>query len=165
MCKALFALNSGPNVVEERWPGVDEVSITRSVDLEAPAEDVWRALTDPDLLRDWLAADVDLDVRPGGGGTIAEPDGLVRRALVDEVVPARRLSMHWWPEDGSGPATAVRLDLEPIDGGTRLVVTETLLAPVPGRAAPVASAMDARWGVRFLLLGCRLLVPTAACCR
>ena len=146
---------------------MEEVSITRSVDLEAPAEDVWRALTDPDLLADWLDGDVDLDVRPGGGGTIVEPDGVVRRARVDEVVPARRLSLRWWPEDGDGPASTVRLDLEPTDGGrTRLVVTETLLAPVPGRAAPVASAaLDVRWGVRFLLLGCRLLVPAAAVCR
>ena len=146
---------------------MEEVSITRSVDLEAPAEDVWRALTDRDLLADWLEGDVDLDMRPGGGGTIVEPDGVVRRARVDEMVPARRLSLRWWPEDGAGPASTVRLDLEQTDGGqTRLVVTETLLAPVPGRAVPVASAaLDVRWGVRFLLLGCRLLVPAAALCR
>ena len=82
------------------------------------------------------------------------------------MVPARRLSLRWWPEDGDGPVSTVRLDLEPTDGGTRLVVTETLLAPVPARSAPVASAaLNLRWGVRFLLLGCRLLVPAAAVCR
>jgi uncharacterized protein YndB with AHSA1/START domain len=146
---------------------VEDVRITRSVDLDAPAEAVWRAMTDPDLLRDWLEGDVDLDVRPGGEGTIVEPDGTVRRALVDDVVPARRLALRWWREDGGGPASAVRLDLEELGGGrSRLVVTETLLVAVPdGRAAPVASALDARWGVRLLLLGCRLLVPAMAVCR
>ena len=144
---------------------MDEVSITRAVELEAAADEVWRALTDPDLLGDWLEGVVALDVRPGGAGTIIEPEGAVRRALVDEVVPGRRLSLRWWPDDGSGPPSSVRLDLEPAGGGTRLVVTETLLAPVPGRAAPLASALAARWGVRFLLLGCRLLVPAAVACR
>ena len=144
---------------------MEEVSVTRSVDLDATAEDVWRALTDPALLADWLDGDVELDVRPGGGGTITEPDGVVLRAMVEEVVPTRRLALRWWPEDGGGPASTVRLDLEPTGDGTRLVVTETLLVPVPGMAAPVASALDTRWGIRFLLLGCRLLVPATASCR
>ena len=112
---------------------MEEVSVTRSVDLEAPAEDVWRALTDPELLADWLEGDVDLDVRPGGGGTIVEPDGVVRRARVDEVVPARRLSLRWWPEDGDGPASTVRLDLEPTDDGDPARRHRDPAGPCPGQ--------------------------------
>ena len=147
---------------------MEEVSITRAVELDAPAEDVWRALTDPQLLGNWLEGDVELDVRPGGEGTIVEADGAVRRAVVEHVDYLRRLSLRWWPSNGAdGPASQVRLELEPTAVGTRLVVTETVLGAAPGAASPVASAsaVDARWGVRFLLLGCCLLVRATAGCR
>ena len=87
-----------------------------------------------------------------------EPDGAVRRARVDEVLPARRLALCWWPEDGSGPASTVELDLEETPTGTRVVVTETVAS-----ASATARAGD-RWGVRFLLLGC-CLVRAAVSCR
>jgi uncharacterized protein YndB with AHSA1/START domain len=144
---------------------MDETRITRSVDLDAPAADVWQALTEPELLGEWLDSVVELDVRPGGDGTVVDPHGGVRRARVEEVLPARRLALRWWPEDGSGPASTVELDLEATPGGTRLVVTETVVAPSSGPASASASASVAgsRWGVRFLLLGCCLLRAPVAC--
>ena len=137
---------------------MDAARITRSVELDASADDVWRALTEPALLADWLDV-VELDVRPGGEGLIVEPDGAVRRARVDEVEAARRLSLCWWPEDGSGPASTVELELEATPTGTRVVVTETIAS-----ASPAASARaDARWAGRFLLLGCCLVRAAVAC--
>jgi uncharacterized protein YndB with AHSA1/START domain len=134
-----------------------EVSITRAVELDAAVGEVWEAVTTPELLSGWLDGDVDLDVRPGGTGTILEPGGAVRRMRVDEVDPARRLALRWWPEDGSGPASTVELDLQPLPGGTRLVVTETLLVPRPLSARASVAAASAGWDLRLLLLGWRLL--------
>ena len=139
-----------------------EARITRTVELDAPAEDVWRALTEPELLGDWLGQEVELDVRPGGAGVIVEADGAVRRARVEEVEPARRLALRWWPEDGDGPESTVELDLEATGGGTRLVVTETLVEPAPAVASASAAAVSARWSGRLLLLGCSLLVASSA---
>ena len=139
-----------------------EASITRSVELEAPLDDVWEAVSRPELLSGWLDGAVDLDVRPGGEGTIVEPDRPVRRALVEEVDPARRLALRWWPEDGAGPVSRVELDLEATPGGTRLLVTETVLTPSPATARASAAA-SARWDVRLLLLGCSLLRSPVAC--
>jgi uncharacterized protein YndB with AHSA1/START domain len=135
---------------------VQETRITRSVELAASVDDVWRAVTEPELLGDWLGSVVELDIRPGGEGVIVESDGEVRRARIEEVEPARRLALRWWPEDGSGPESTVELELEETVEGTRLVVTETL---AESASPPVASA---RWGVRMLLLGCCLLQATAA---
>ena len=138
---------------------MDETRITRTVELDAPADEVWRALTEPERLGDWLGSQVELDVRPGGDGVIVEPDGAVRRAQVDEVEPVRRLALRWWPEDGSGPASKVELDLEATPAGTRVVVTETL---VPSAPVSCATSAGDRWGVRFLLLGCSLLRAAVA---
>ncbi|CAA9248989.1 MAG: hypothetical protein AVDCRST_MAG76-2174 [uncultured Acidimicrobiales bacterium] len=139
-----------------------QLSITRSVELEAPVDHVWEAVTTPALLSRWLDGAVDLDVRPGGEGTIIEPDGAVRRAQVEEVEPARRLALQWWPEDGSSPASRVELDLEPTPGGTRLLVTETVLNETSiTMSARVATS--ARWDIRLLLLGCSLLRSPVAC--
>jgi uncharacterized protein YndB with AHSA1/START domain len=124
--------------------------------LDASTDDVWRALTDPDLLGAWLGSVVALDVRPGGEGVIVEPGGEVRRARIDEVEPARRLALRWWPGGGSGPESTVELDLEETAEGTRLVVTETLVASAS------ASVAGARWGVRLLLPGCCLLTGAVA---
>jgi uncharacterized protein YndB with AHSA1/START domain len=137
-----------------------EARITRTVELPAPAEEVWRSLTEPELLGEWLGSVVELDVRPGGSGVIVEGDGAVRRAQVDEVDPARRLALRWWPEEGDGPESTVELELEPVAGGTRLVVTETLSVSGGASASARASAL---WGVRILLLGCSLLRATVAC--
>ncbi len=144
---------------------MDAPRITRSIELEAPADVVWRALTEPELLGEWLGDLVELEVRPGGEGLIVEPDGAVRRALVDEVDCERRLALRWWPQDGDGPESTVELDLESTaDGCTRVVVTETVVAPAS--QSPQASvAAGARWSVRLLLLGCCLLRVTVACGR
>lgn len=119
---------------------MDSTRISRSVELDASADDVWRALTDPALPADWLDV-VELDVRPGGAaGLIVEGDGAVRRARVEEVQPARRLALCWCPADGEGPAPAGELDLEETPTGTP------------------------RWRVRFPLLG-GCLVRAAVSCR
>ncbi|MDQ6727731.1 MAG: SRPBCC domain-containing protein [Actinomycetota bacterium] len=143
-----------------------ETRITRTVELDASAADVWRALTEPALLGEWLDSAVELDVRPGGDGVLVEADGAVRRAHVVEVEPDRRLALRWWPEDGSGPASTVELDLEATPDGTRVVVTETLVPPASGLATASASAAagaHGRWGVRLLLLGCCLVRSPVAC--
>ncbi len=40
--------------------------IERELTLPAPPEAVWEALTDPDWLREWLADEAELQLRPGG---------------------------------------------------------------------------------------------------
>ena len=145
-----------------------EVSITRSVELDAEVDEVWEAITTPEQLSGWLEGEVDVDVRPGGDGVLVEPDGAVRRMRIDEVEPARRLALQWWPEDGSTPASTVEFDLEPIPGGTHLVVTETLAARSPVNACASTSSSDPHpWDVRLLLLGCtfELRLRAPAGCR
>lgn len=115
--------------------------VTRTVVLPATPSRVWDAVGAPDRLSRWLGVDIELDVRPGGEGTARDPDGTTRRLVVDDVQPGARLSFSWWPEPrGHGPASAVEIDLEPVDGGTRLRVTETALPAMASFASARAMA-------------------------
>jgi uncharacterized protein YndB with AHSA1/START domain len=94
------------------------VEVTREVVLEAPLEEVWDALTDPEQLEEWFANDVELELEPGGDGVFRWDDGEERRVVVEEVEPGRRFAYSW--DDGR-----VAIELEEVDAGTRVLVTET----------------------------------------
>jgi uncharacterized protein YndB with AHSA1/START domain len=77
------------------------VEVTREVVLEAPLDEVWEALTDPDQLEEWFSE-----------------DGEERQLVVEEVETRRRVTYTW--DEGR-----VAIEVEEIDTGTRVVVTET----------------------------------------
>lgn len=129
----------------------ESVRVEREITLPAPPAEVWEAIVDGDLLGAWLGGgrdlDVDLDVEPGATGMVVEVDEPARHVRVETVDPQRRVRFHWWPEDGSGPLTEVDLGLTEVDGGTRLRVIETLVAPAPFGTAPLdASQLDSSTG-------------------
>jgi uncharacterized protein YndB with AHSA1/START domain len=95
------------------------VQIEREIVFPASPGEVWEALTDPERLEEWFANDVELDAQPGGEGVFRWDDGEERRAVVREAEPEERLVLDW-DDDGE-----VVLELEEVDGGTRLHVTET----------------------------------------
>jgi uncharacterized protein YndB with AHSA1/START domain len=108
--------------------------------LDAPPKKVWRALTDPDLLAAWLAAD---SIRSEDGGCrLRLGFGEAGHAVVLETLteePHRRLRYRWRGiEGGALPDldSVVTFELTPSDaGGTHLRIVHdgfsvTLAAPV-----------------------------------
>ena len=137
------------------------MQIRRQIDLDADLARVWHALTDRDELSDWLGGAVELEMCPGGHGTIVDDEGMVRHALIRDVDPERRLSLRWWPEDGpeDGAVSEVIFELCPTDGGTRLVVTETPLEPTSARASVAKAAYwEARLDTLWLRVSAAALV-------
>ncbi|HEY0399112.1 MAG TPA: SRPBCC domain-containing protein [Acidimicrobiia bacterium] len=139
-------------------------SVRRSVVLPAPVETVWAAITDSGRLSAWLGGEVELDALPGGQIVVRE-DGRLRRGVVVDVEPLRRLEIQWlpasrrigfvWGPDDQPAGTGGRLEfrLEPaegddgtqcppaVDAGTRLTVIEWAPAPHPaGRPSALAVA-------------------------
>ena len=96
-----------------------ELRIERDVLFPATPDEVWEALTDPERLEEWFATEAELDPTPGGEGVFRWGDGDERRAVVREAEPEERLVLDW--EDGG----EVVLELEEVEGGTRLHVVET----------------------------------------
>ena len=95
------------------------MQIEREIVVPASPAEVWEALTEPERLEEWFATEVELDAQPGGEGVFRWGDGDERRAVVREVDEAERLVLDW--DDGG----EVVLELEEVDGGTRLHVIET----------------------------------------
>jgi uncharacterized protein YndB with AHSA1/START domain len=101
--------------------------IERELTLPAPPEAVWEALTDPAWLREWLADEAELQLRPGGDARFRIGED-TRTGWVEEARPPRdgatgRLAF-WWEQDGE-PASRVALELTPTADGTRLRVVES----------------------------------------
>jgi uncharacterized protein YndB with AHSA1/START domain len=129
------------------------MEIVREVTLDAPADEVWRLLTEEDGLAGWLADSVSVDLRPGGAARFVDADE-VRRARIDEVDEGRRLRLVWWPETDATRASEVTFTLDPAEAGTRLVVVERRPGGVglKGRAHG-----EAAWDRRLLGLELRCL--------
>jgi uncharacterized protein YndB with AHSA1/START domain len=103
--------------------------------LDAPADKVWRAWTDPQLILQWFTpppyrtVEAQLDVRPGGSSVIVmqAPDGtrFPNRGVYLAVDPGRRLvftdafTTAWEPSDK--PFMVGEITLEPLGARTRYV--------------------------------------------
>ena len=105
-------------------------SLEFEFDLDHPPEKVWRALTDPELLAEWLLPVVDLDLEPGAAFTFkARPqpgwDGIVNCRFL-EIDAQRKLSWRWVVGDID---TVVTFTLTPTASGTRLSLVQSGFRP------------------------------------
>ena len=103
--------------------------IDREVLIEAPAEVVWRTITEPDQITQWFADRVDLVVEPGAHGYMGFGDqgGPV---VVEVVDPPTRFSFRWNNSGGSEPVAGSSMMVEFTltsegDDRTRLRVVES----------------------------------------
>ena len=113
-------------------------SQTESISLEfdfphAPRK-VWRALTDPELLAEWLMPVLSLELKPGAAFTfMAQPqpgwDGIVNCQL-REIEAHSKLSYTW---ASGGIDTVVAFTLTPTESGTRLGIVQSGFKPDQGR--------------------------------
>lgn len=105
-------------------------SISFEFDLPHAPEKVWRALTDPALLAEWLLPVVDLKVEPGAAFTFKAPpqpgwDGIVNCRFL-EIEARRKLSWTWVVGDID---TVVTFTLTPTTSGTRLSLVQSGFKP------------------------------------
>jgi uncharacterized protein YndB with AHSA1/START domain len=103
--------------------------IEREIVVEAPAEVVWRTITEPDQLSQWFADRVDLVVEPGARGYLGfgNQGGPV---VVEVVDPPARFSFRWNYPSGAEPApgNSMLVEFTLIPEGaerTRMRVTES----------------------------------------
>lgn len=110
--------------------------IDRTIEIQAPPERVWRALTDSKELSTWFEMKIEGEIAPGQEvwmtTTNAKYAGMRFPVRFVELTPLRRMVWQWHPgavdpnvDYSLETPTTVTFTLEPIAGGTRLSVEET----------------------------------------
>ena len=110
--------------------------IDRSIDIQAPVDRVWRALTDPAELSAWFQVKIDGEIQSGRTvwmtSVLPAHAGVRFDVEIAELTPPSRVVWRWHPGDidaavdySDEPRTTVVFTLHPTAGGTRLEVAET----------------------------------------
>jgi uncharacterized protein YndB with AHSA1/START domain len=134
--------------------------IEKTIELNAPVERVWRALTDHEEFGQWFRVKLDAPFKPGqpstGHMTWPGYEHVRWNAGVVTMDEPRLFSFTWHPyaidqsQDYSDETpTLVEFRLEPAGQGTRLVVTESGFDKVPERRRAEAFRMnDSGWATQ-----------------
>jgi uncharacterized protein YndB with AHSA1/START domain len=117
------------NPIDKTAPSQTE-SLSFEFDLHHLPEKVWRALTDPVLLTEWLLPVIELELEPGAAFTFkTQPqpgwDGIVNCRFL-EIEAHRKLSWRWVVGDID---TVVTFTLTPTASGTRLSLVQSGFRP------------------------------------
>lgn len=90
--------------------------VTRSVEIDAPTDEVWEAIADPERQALWLDDD----------------DALLRTRTVPQVDPGRSMAWTWQHPDDDASSSRVEITVEGTGtGGSRVTVTEQLVGTGP----------------------------------
>jgi uncharacterized protein YndB with AHSA1/START domain len=96
-----------------------------SIRIEAPAEIVFRMLTEAELLTEWMAREAQVECRPGGSFPwVYENGDVVLGAFVEIEAPHRLVMTYGWEKPASRGippgSTEVEDPLSEVNGGTQL---------------------------------------------
>jgi uncharacterized protein YndB with AHSA1/START domain len=95
------------------------------VEVNVPVARVWRALTDPGLIRIWSGLEAEVDARKGGIYRLGKRNGDSREAHIDVFEVNRRLRLIYlsgsnWPAGNSAVVDDFILDVRKGEGTTSL---------------------------------------------
>jgi uncharacterized protein YndB with AHSA1/START domain len=110
--------------------------IDRTIEIQAPPQRVWRALTSATELSEWFQVTIEGDIAPGSEVWMTsvheQHTGQRFRVRFVEMTPPQRFVWRWHPGEVDSsvdysrePETTVTFTLEPCEAGTRLKVAET----------------------------------------
>jgi len=123
-----------------------EPQVERELEIAAPIDRAWEALTDPASIEAWMrSGDVAVDLRPGGSYRFFGGDttGVFTRVMRPHALEYTWRQANW---EAGWPDSVVAWDLRPLEGeATRVRLRHTAF---PNEAE--AQAHDARWDEYFL---------------
>lgn len=109
-------------------------TIEREILLDAPADPVWAAVTEPDGLSQWWPDSAEVDLRPGGEGTLVWNGGPnegtdIVQIMIESMERPHNFSFRWLNPRGTtdpdGKSVLIEFTLTPEGDGTRLRIMET----------------------------------------
>ena len=103
--------------------------IVQEILIEAPIEDVWRVVTEPDQITQWFSQEAELDRRTDGAGRLRFESGQTYYLHVEAFDPPHRFAYRWLHERGAiaRPENSMLVEfiLHAEAGHTRLRVVES----------------------------------------
>ena len=127
-------------------------SVRRTIDIAAPVEKVWAAVTEAEHISRWFGRAEITGHGVGATGTLTWPDHGPVPLRVEALDAPHTVSYRWGNDDalGTAPAeldvahsTVFTFTLEPVPDGTRLTVVET---GFDATSDPIANLEDHRKG-------------------
>ena len=131
--------------------------IEKRIELNAPVERVWRALTDYREFGQWFGVKLEGPFAEGATvrGKITHPgyEHLTMELLVERIEPERYFSYRWHPyaivpgaDYSAEPTTLVEFILEETEGGTAVTIVESGFDRIPlARRAEAFRMNDQGW--------------------
>jgi uncharacterized protein YndB with AHSA1/START domain len=134
--------------------------LTRTIDVDAPVDRVWAAITDPELLLRWFPTHgAEVDLRVGGEMRFRWEDG-GDEAIIDVLEAPSDLTFRWRPAGTDRPYTTVSFHLDPAGDRTLVTLTERGFASLPDQIHEQSFEGNLKgWGQELEEL--RALVETA----
>ncbi len=80
------------------------------VEIEVPVARVWRALTDPGLIRIWSGQEAEIDPRQGGAYRVGKRGAIAREAHIDIFEVNRRLRLIYLNAADAPPSDSAAVD-------------------------------------------------------
>lgn len=99
--------------------------VVKELTIEAPVGDVWGALTDPDIIGEWMGdGGVEVDLRVGGAYSFfgGETTGIFRQIKVQKLLEYTWRQSSW---ESSWPDSLVRWELHPDGVQTKVRLTHS----------------------------------------
>ncbi len=117
----------GPLAHVDCQHGAEGWTLVFTRDLPQPPQRVWHVLTDPGQLRAWSPYTADRDLARVGEANLTMLDGMTSENIPTTITraDAPRLLEYTWQLDQLG-RSLLRWELEPIPGGTRLTLRQTI---------------------------------------
>lgn len=100
--------------------------ITVQYKINAPAEKVWKALTDKNEMKSWYFDIHDFEPEVGKAFNFYEPGGENKyhhQGEILEILPLQKLKHSWSYPDFSDLKTIVTWELQPVDDATLVILT------------------------------------------
>jgi uncharacterized protein YndB with AHSA1/START domain len=127
--------------------------IEKSIELNAPVERVWRALTDHNEFGEWFRVKLDGPFAPGevATGRITYPgfEHVKWEARIERMEASRLFSFTWHPyavdpdvDYSQESPTLVEFRLQPTSNGTRLIIVESGFDALPSNRKADALRMN-----------------------
>ncbi len=138
--------------------------IEKEILIEAPIDDVWHAVTEPEHIKQWFASECELD---GTEGRVSFESGQTYYLHVEAFEPPHRFAYRWLHEKGTAArpdnSMLVEFTLQAEKGHTRLRVVESGFEHVDwsdDTKAKYAEDHSQGWGI--LIARLREYAPHAA---